>query len=52
MPTNASTKYIDTVKLPEAREGALLKKIYMITRATAARNQCYQTCHGECQRDI
>jgi hypothetical protein len=32
------TKYIDTVKLPEAREGALLlKKIYMITKSNCCK---------------
>jgi hypothetical protein len=41
--TNESIKnYLDTVKLPEAREGALvLKKSIRLPRATATRNQSY-----------
>jgi hypothetical protein len=43
LEANESIKnYLDTVKLPEAREGALvLKKPIRLPRATATRNQSY-----------
>jgi hypothetical protein len=33
------TNYIDTVKLPEAREGALVEKSLRLPRTAASRNQ-------------
>jgi hypothetical protein len=39
---NESIKnYLDTVKLPEAREGALVLKNLRLPRATTTRNQSY-----------